>query len=216
MGVEISAHPASANGTSLNIQLQMALDAGFDFFYRVDADDTVTNCRFPRQSEILISQNVDLCGGGLTYREKSSEKSFLVLPRQNPGPADYLSNQYILHPTIALRLDAVKKHNIRYWAQRLEDKRLVLEFNALGLAVFNDQVVYGTYNLNRNARNRKSFALLNLKLNLRFLQQNGNFLGYPRALMMYALHLIFPNHALRILRNRLARLRRVKPLSEAK
>jgi hypothetical protein len=215
MGVEISEHPASANGTGLNLQLQMALDAGFDFFYRVDADDTVDNCRFPRQSDILIKKDVDLCGGGLMYKEKKSDTSFLVLPRQNPNHRDFLSNQYMLHPTIALRLETIKTHNIRYWAQRLEDKRLALDLNAHGLTVFNDQVVYGIYNLNRNARNRKSFALLNLKLNLRFLQQNGNVLGYPRALLMYALHLIFPNHVLRVLRNRLARLRRVKPLGEA-
>jgi len=206
MGIEIVELPQAPNGANLNRQIEMALKGGYDFFYRVDADDLVYEDRFSRQAKILMTTEHDLVGGGLVYHDVTTGEKFNVQPRETPGTGDFLSNIFVLHPTIALRLSTIKKHDIRYWHQRLEDKRLALEYDALGLSVYNDPALYGEYNLNPKARNARSFARLSFRLNLRYLNQNHKFLAYPRALVMYLLHLWLPNQRLRKLRRQLHRV----------
>ena len=185
----------SSNGEALNMQIERA--KGFSFFYRVDADDLVSPGRFKWQSQLLANSECDICGGGLIYHNIETGREFHVLPPEMPGTISYLFNQYFLHPTLAFRLETFTP---RYGKCRLEDKELAFSALKSKLTVFNDQRVYGIYNLNPNARNGNIFAHRDFKLNLDYIQAAHSYWALPLAYGLFAASLLISRQKLRNIR----------------
>jgi hypothetical protein len=207
LGIEARHLPEGANGDSLNMQIEYALDEGFDFFYRVDADDLVYEDRFVRQAEILTSTSYDICGGGLLYRNVADGTRFKVVPPETPAAASFVFSMFFLHPTLAFRLKTFRTHDIKYWPQRLEDKHLALQARFAGMRVYNDPYIYGEYNLEPNARNGREAAKTSLMLDLRFLMLSKDYIFIPVALGIYLLRLLVSTQTPRNMRNKVLRCR---------
>lgn len=201
MGVARENYPASPNGESLNHQIDQA--EGFDFFYRVDADDLVSQGRFKRQSALLEKTGCDICGGGLIYRNIDSGEQYKVIPAMHPGILAYLFNNYFLHPSLAFRLSAFARTKLRYGNRRLEDKHLALSAYKAGLTVVNDQRIYGTYNLNPNARNGSLFTHRNHTLNLSFIHAARSYWALPLAYGLFLASTVLSRDRLRSIRKSL-------------
>jgi len=187
--------PDNSNGENLNRQIEQA--KGFSYFYRVDADDLVSPERFKWQEEHLSKSGCDICGGGLMYRSKETCNEYQVLPPASPGTISYLFNRYFLHPTLAFRLETFK---IRYGQNRMEDKELALFSFMSGLTIVNDQRIYGTYNLNPNARSGKTFARRDFGLNLAYIRAARSYWALPLAYSLLVLSLLIHRDKLRIIR----------------
>ncbi len=201
MNVELANYPESPNGESLNHQLDQA--KGYDFFYRVDADDLVSKGRFGWQSALMDNTGCDICGGGLIYHNIVTASEHQVLPPEHPGTMAYLLNHYFLHPTVAYRMSAFNRVNLRYSNRRLEDKCLALSACKSGLKVVNDQKIYGTYNLNPNARNAPLFARRNRALNMAFIRTTHSYWAFPLAYGIFAVSMLFSQDRLRTIRKTL-------------
>ncbi len=187
--------PESSNGERLNAQLQKS--EGFSFFYRVDADDLVSKDRFKWQSAQFLNSGCDICGGGLVYHNIETGERSDIFPPERPGILSYLFNHHFLHPSLAFRLETFK---LQYSADRLEDKELALLARRANLIVRNDQRIYGTYNLNPNARNGKSFAKRELKLNLAYILETRKYWAMPIAFGLFALSRLVKRDTLRNIR----------------
>lgn len=201
MGVAQANYPESPNGESLNQQIDQA--QGFDFFYRVDADDLVSQGRFEWQSTLMEESGSDICGGGLIYRNNDTGDQYQVIPPMHPGTLAYLFNNYFLHPSLAFRLSAFSRSNLRYGNRRLEDKHLALSAYKAGLTVVNDQQIYGTYNLNPNARNGSLFAHRNRTLNLSFIHAARSYWALPLAYGLFLASMVLSRDRLRGIRKSL-------------
>lgn len=206
--------PNGSNGKSLNAQLDAARDAKADFFYRVDADDTVAITRFERQAQLLEQGTADVVGGALEYILIDGRAEFIVLPPKHPGAWGYLTNCAMLHPTLGFRMAALKKSDIRYWTKRLEDKQLGLQLRRAGLRILNDPVVYGTYTLNPVSRSSILAARLNFGLNLRYAIAARRFDLLPVAAAIFAASCLAPSQSLRRLRQILRGPPVIKPAAE--
>jgi len=208
LGVAQVNYPESPNGESLNHQIDQA--QGFDFFYRVDADDLVSEGRFGWQSTLMEQTSCDICGGGLIYHNIETGSEHHVLPPEHPGTMAYLFNHYFLHPTVTFRMSALNRVNLRYGNHRLEDKCLALSAYKSGLKVVNDRKVYGTYNLNPNARNALLFARRNRTLNLAFIRATHSYWAFPLAHGIFALSIFLRQDHLRTIRKTLFHRRKAK------
>ena len=200
LNIDMEHAPCSKNGIGLNIQIRMAVDANFDYFYRVDADDSVFSNRFEDQSSFLAITNADFVGGALLYKNMATGDSYLVAPRKTPKAIDYIFNNLVLHPTLAMRLSSVKGAHLLYWDNRLEDKEFMLSAIKKKRVVLNDQRVYGTYNYNSTARSSQATAILNLKLNIKFIAATHVWHFVPVALCIFGLSSLFPSNSLRKIR----------------
>ena len=201
LGVAQADYPEGPNGESLNHQIDQA--QGFDFFYRVDADDLVSQGRFEWQSALMEDTGHDICGGGLIYRNNDTGEEYQVTPPIHPGTLAYLFNNYFLHPSLAFRLSAFSRSNLRYGNRRLEDKHLAVSAYKAGLTVVNDQRIYGTYNLNPNARNGSLFAHRNHTLNLSFIHAARSYWAWPLAYGLLLASMVFSRDRLRGIRKSL-------------
>lgn len=199
LGFDLVEAPRASNGENLNRQVDEALRDGFDIFFRVDGDDTVSAERFVQQSEILTSGQCDLCGGGLHYMPPTGP-GYVMRPKSRPGPRDFIENQFVLHPSMGFRLDAFRRTGLRYWSRRLEDKALLLQAWKAGLRIRNIQAVTGTYRVDPAARNLLLQKWLNLRLNLQFLSHSGAVHHVPYAIALFALHLVVGSNQLRRIR----------------
>jgi hypothetical protein len=213
LDIEIRRLPESTNGAYLNMQVDSALEDGFDYFYRVDADDQVYVDRFARQAAILSSAPYDICGGALVYRNIADGTQFEVVPPAAPTAASFVLNMFFLHPTLAFRLKTFHLHRIKYWTGRLEDKHLALQAHKLGLQVYNDPYIYGEYNLEPNARNTMEAARISLMLDFRFLMPSRNYVLIPISLGIYILRLLVGTHTMRKFRNKVMQYHLRLPLS---
>ena len=156
------------NGANLNYQLDYARNNNVDIFFRVDGDDLIYKDRFIRQAQLLEkNNNIDVCGGGILYENQVSTKSYSVIPGAEPGDFDYLMNRYCLHPTFAIRMASLPV-DLKYWSNRIEDKKFILDARLAGLTFVNDQHIYGIYYYHPNARNSVSSAFTSFKLNARW------------------------------------------------
>ncbi|THH38046.1 hypothetical protein E4Z66_00255 [Aliishimia ponticola] len=203
-GFELVEAAHESNGANLNKQIDAAAAEGFDIFFRVDGDDTVTAQRFLKQAELLKHDECDICGAGLLYKPAGGN-GFVVLPEPHPGARDYLENKYLLHPTMAFRIDRFRAAGLRYWTNRLEDKALLLAARKAGLRVMNIPVVAGGYNVGPRSRNRLVQKWLGLRLNLAFLWHTRNLHLVPYALALFTMQVAVGSQALRVLRYRLHR-----------
>ncbi len=204
LDVPLACFPESSNGEALNLQLNQVEE--YDFFYRVDADDLVSLGRFQWQSEWFSKTDCDICGGGLIYRNTSTEAEYPVTPSQHPGVLDYLFNRYFLHPTLAFRFSSFSRVSLRYGKQRLEDKGLALSAYKAGLTVQNDRRIYGTYNLDPNARSGRLLARRDHSYNLAFIRASHSFWALPIAYALFAASLLIGREQLRQIRKALIRL----------
>lgn len=202
LSVELISLQESSNGACLNRQIDQAVHEGFSIFYRADADDFTLPDRFTRQAKCFRKDAGDICGGGLIYRNIRDETEIEVFPKEHPDSLSYLSNSYFLHPVLAFRLEALSSRGIRYWHQRQEDKYLALQAHVAGLRVFNDQALYGRYNLNPDARNSLQACWLTFKLNMRFLQSTRQIRYMPFAIALFLTMLLLPRQILRNLRHK--------------
>lgn len=198
-GFDLVIAPGAINGENLNRQIDDALRDRFDLFYRVDGDDTVALRRFLRQADMMLSGTCDLCGGGLRYEPIGGE-SYLMQPSARPGPRDFLENQFVLHPSMAFRLDAVGRSGLRYWSRRLEDKALLLQARKAGLRIHNLSALVGTYTLDPAARNHFAQKWSNLMLNMDFLFYSRCLHYVPYAVMLFVLHVLLGSDRLRRIR----------------
>lgn len=198
-GFELNRAEGRGNGPNLNRQIEDALADGFDIFFRVDGDDTVSEQRFIEQSELLMNGDCDLCGGGLHYLPQAMP-GYVMQPPVSPGPRDFIENQYVLHPSMAFRLDAFERTRLRYWPRRLEDKALLLNARKVGLRIRNLPDVVGTYRVDPSARNLFSQKWLNLRLNLEFLTYSRAFGYVPYAGLLFSLHVLLGADRLRRIR----------------
>lgn len=198
-GFDLIERPHLTNGENLNYQIEMALQDGFDVFFRVDGDDTVTAQRFVQQAILLKQDLCDICGGGLRYKPGDGH-SFVMLPEPSPGPRDYIENKYILHPSMAFRLDAFARTGLRYWNRRLEDKALLLAARKAGLRVMNLPLVAGGYNVGPRSRNRLFQKWIGLKLNLAFLWHTRALHLIPYAVGLFLMQVLVGSHRLRRIR----------------
>jgi hypothetical protein len=214
LGITPVTVPNGSNGNSLNAQLDAARDAGADFFYRVDADDTVAITRFERQAQLLEQGAADVVGGALDYIPIDGRAEFTVLPPKHPGAWGYLTNCAMLHPTLGFRMNALTGANIRYWTKRLDDKQLGLQLRRAGLRILNDPVVYGTYTLNPVSRSSLLAARLNLGLNLRYAITSRRIDLVPVAVAIFAASCLAPSQSLRRLRQILRGAPAVKPAAK--
>jgi len=201
LNVSLANYPQSPNGESLNHQLDQA--KGYDFFYRVDADDLVSKGRFGWQSALMAKTGCDICGGGLIYHNIETGQKHQVLPPEHPGTMAYLLNHYFLHPTVAFRMSTFISTSLRYKNRRLEDKCLALSAYKAGLTVVNDRRIYGTYNLNPNARNAPLFARRNRALNLDFIRATHSYWAVPLAYGVFAVSMLLSQNRLRTIRKAL-------------
>ena len=196
-----------SNGASLNRQIETALADQFTYFYRVDADDITDSHRFVHQAQKLRDRYGEICGGGLTYRNITTNDAFDVIATEHPRTQDYLANCYFLHPVIAFNLSAISKSGLRYWHQRLEDQHLALQARELGLRVYNDPHIYGVYNLDPEARNSKQSSDLSLRLNISFLKASGERWKLPAAWGIYLMSRLFSSQRMRNIRQKLRSVR---------
>lgn len=195
--------PSGSTGESLNYQISQA--HGFNFFYRVDADDLVSADRFGWQSKILANGDCDICGGALIYRNIKTKSEYLVTAPLRPKTMAFLMNHYFLHPTLAFRLERFEKRKLRYKNQRIEDKSLALSALKAALKVQNDPRVYGIYNLNPDARNGWAVSWLNLKLNIQFILAAHSYWAFPVAIGIFTATTVFRRNTLRNIRKVLFR-----------
>lgn len=202
---QVSRHPqeSSSNGTNLNAQIVCAQQAGAELFFRVDGDDTVSPTRFTRQINLMATSDAAISGGGLIYRDTATGGSHTVLPAPKPGPLAFLTNLYLMHPTLCFRLKTIQAAGLMYWPHRLEDKELALQAATRGLSLVNDPAVYGTYNIHPSARASLEAAKLNLSLNQRYLWAIRRPDLLPLAWGAYAARRVFGAQAMRQLRNSL-------------
>ncbi len=212
-GFELIHAPRLSNGENLNRQIDDAVRDGFDIFFRVDGDDTVTQQRFVQQSELLTSGSCDLCGGGLLYMPPDAP-DYVMQPGERPGPRDFVENQFVLHPSMGFRLDAFRRIGLRYWSRRLEDKALLLRASKAGLRIGNVAMLAGSYNVDPSARNLLMQKWLNLRLNFEFLIHSKAFRYIPYAFMLFALHVVFGSDRLRQIRHAV-RHRKAPPVADA-
>ncbi len=189
-----------SNGDNLNFQLDYAIEHGFDAFYRVDGDDTVTIARLTAQAHMLQNDVADIIGTGLTYNVPNGGE-YDTFPPTCPGARDYLENRYILHPTFALNVACIRDTHLRYWSQRLEDKALILQARKLGLRVMNIPILGGNYHVDENARKRLSLKILGLKLNFSFLVHEKAWHLMPYAVFLFLLQVSLGSSKLRFLRH---------------
>ncbi len=203
LDVALACFPESSNGEALNLQLNQVGE--HDFFYRVDADDLVSLGRFQWQSEWFSETDCDICGGGLIYRNTLTGTEYPVTPSEHPGVLDYLFNRYFLHPTLAFRFSSFSRVSLRYAKQRLEDKGLALSAYKARLTVRNDQRIYGTYNLDPNARNGSLFARRAHSYNLAFIRAAHSFWALPIAYAVFVASLLIGRERLRQIRKALIR-----------
>lgn len=203
---DIVEFPHLSNGENLNAQIETAIRDGYDFFFRVDGDDTVTSQRFMHQLAMLRAGDCDICGAGLRYK-LADETSFVMLPETDPGARQYIENRYILHPTMAFSVDSFARSNLRYWSHRLEDKALILNAQRAGLRIRNVPVVAGGYRVGRDARSRFNQKWLGLRLNLAYLGHVGQWRLIPYALALFLGQIVLGSHNLRRIRFMMHRLR---------
>lgn len=208
LGLEVVVLPGGANGDCLNMQISKARD--YDFFYRVDADDLVSEGRFGWQEKLFQTTGCDICGGGLIYRNVISGRQYEVCPPAKPATLAYLTNQFFLHPTLAFRLSSFHKSNIHYGPERLEDKGLAIAAVKAGFDIVNDPRIYGIYNLNPDARNTRFFSNKNLRYNLAFIRASGRYWAFPLSIVMYLASLTISSEGLRRIRHFIGRFRRLK------
>jgi hypothetical protein len=178
---------------------------GYDFFYRVDADDLVSQGRFGWQAEQFESTRCDISGGSLIYRNVKTGREYWVSSPAAPATMAYLMNQFFLHPTLAFRLKSFNQANIRYSPERLEDKGLAISVVKAKLRIVNDPRIYGVYNLNPDARNGRKFNILNLKYNLAFIRATSSYWAIPVAGAIFGVSLVFNKELLRKFRHMIAR-----------
>lgn len=201
--LEVRHLPNGTNGDCLNDQIFQA--QGHDYFYRVDADDLVSEGRFRWQAEQFETTGCDISGGGLTYKNRKTGQEYQVIPPAAPATMAFLMNQFFLHPTLAFRLESFNRAHIRYGAERLEDKGLAVAVVKAGLNVVNDPRIYGVYNLNPNARNGSKFNTLSLKYNLSFIFAKPSYWAMPLAGGIFVVSYIFSKERLRKFRRVLTR-----------
>jgi len=203
LGLEVKCFPSGPNGAGLNVQIAEAKN--YDFFYRVDADDLVSEDRFRWQVEQFETTGCDISGGSLIYRNVKTGHEYQVVSPALPATMAFLMNQFFMHPTLAFRLSSFNKTNIRYGLDRMEDKGLAISAVKAGLKVVNDQRVYGVYNLNSHARNSRFFSNLNLKYNLAFIHAKTSYWAVFLALGIYLASLTISSERLRRIRRFLTR-----------
>ncbi len=203
LGLKVACFPGGPNGDCLNLQIAEA--KGYDFFYRVDADDLVSEGRFRWQIEQFETTGCDISGGSLIYRNVITGHEYKVVPPDLPATLAFLMNQFFLHPTLAYRISSFSAANMGYAPERLEDKGLAIAAVKSGLLIVNDCRVYGVYNLNPHARDSGFFSHLNLKYNLAFIQAKTSYWAIPLALGMYLASLVISSERLRKIRHFLAR-----------
>jgi hypothetical protein len=203
-GFSLTQWPHMGNGDNLNKQIDFALAHKFDTFFRVDADDTVTAQRFIKQAEILNTQACDICGAALRYKTEGGP-SFILPPKANPGPRDYLENQFLLHPSMAMRLSAIQAAGLRYWPKRLEDKAFLLCAYQKGLRIINIPILAGEYNVSPGARKKFGQKWLGFQLNLKFIRSSKAFHLLPYACALFLLQALLGSQRMRALRHLLQR-----------
>ena len=203
MALEVRYLPNGTNGDCLNNQILQA--QGYDFFYRVDADDLVSAGRFGWQAAQFASTGRDICGGGLIYKNRQTGQEYQVIPPAAPATMAFLMNQFFLHPSLAFRLESFNRAQIRYGAERLEDKGLAVAVVKAGLNVVNDPRIYGVYNLNPDARNGAKFNILSLKYNLSFIFAKRSYWAMPLAGGIFVASYMFSKERLRRFRRVLTR-----------
>lgn len=186
--LEIRQMRHATNGENLNAQIAHALDSGFGLFFRVDGDDMVDPARFFPQAQLLNSGDCDLCGAGLDYAAQGRPR-FRTQPAQRPVARDFVENQFVLHPTMAFRLDAIQSAGLRYRRGRLEDKEFLLNAARAGLKIRNLPYSAGTYFLSPLTRSSARLRLRGFALNLRFLLASGalHLVPYATALLLASL-----------------------------
>ncbi len=203
MPLEVMHLPNGTNGDCLNDQIMQA--QGYDYFYRVDADDLVSEGRFCWQAEQFVTTGCDISGGGLIYKNRITGQEYQVIPPAAPASMAFLMNQFFLHPTLAFRLESFNRAHIRYGRERLEDKGLAVTVVRAGLDVVNDPRIYGVYNLNPDARNGSKFNILSLKYNLSFIFAKRSYWAIPLAGGVFMVSYIFSKERLRRFRHLLTR-----------
>ncbi len=198
-GFDLVEQPHLTNGENLNYQLELAIREGYDVFFRVDSDDTVTAQRFIQQADVIKADAADIVGAGLRYKPEE-RSAYAVLPEPAPGARDYIENKYVLHPSMAFRLAAVDKAGLRYWSRRLEDKALLLSARKAGLRVMNLPIIAGGYNVSPRSRNRMFQKWLGFKLNLAFLWHTRALHLIPYAFALFFMQVAIGSHRLRHIR----------------
>ena len=203
MALEVMHLPSGTNGDDLNRQIIQA--RGYDFFYRVDADDLVSEGRFGWQAKQFETTGCDISGGGLIYKNRKTGQEYQVIPPAAPATMAFLMNQFFLHPSLAFRLESFNRAQIRYGAERMEDKGVAVAVVRAGLNVVNDPRIYGVYNLNPDARNGAKFNILSLKYNLSFIFAKRSYWAIPLVGGIFVASYIFSKEHLRRFRHVLTR-----------
>ncbi len=198
--IQVEQIHASGNGQIINYQLDYAKLHCFDIFFRVDGDDYVFEDRFSRQA-LLFKQDasIDICGGGLKYKNMANNKCYTVVPRERPNTFDYLSNKYCLHPTFAIRLSSLP-NNLKYWNKRIEDMKFILDANKFGLKFYNDQYLYGIYNYRSKSRNSLKARFLIFKLHVNWALAFNKLALFPAVITLLAGMVLSADHLRRIRR----------------
>ncbi|MEP4194680.1 MAG: hypothetical protein ABJL99_03500 [Aliishimia sp.] len=199
LGFTLDQSRHTTNGDNLNHQLDYASRHDFRIFFRVDGDDTVAAERFKLQANVLESGDYDLCGAGLRYQSHGGE-TFEVLPNQRPTTRDYLENKYLLHPTLAFRMEAIRESGLRYWSKRLEDKALLLQALRLKLRVGNVSIIAGTYNVHPSTRDTLAPKWLGFCLNHAFLYRQRALQLIPYAVILFLCQTLLGSNRMRRLR----------------
>lgn len=199
-GFDLVIRPHKSNGLNINTQLEYAQSLGFDTFFRVDGDDTVTADRFIAQAALFEDTPTDLVGTGLIYKTPFGSV-FNTMPPQDPDARAYLENRFMLHPTLAMRLRAIEKAELRYWPNRLEDKAFILAARKSGLRIVNLPILGGEYNVGAKARRGVALKFLGFRLNIAFLRHESAFHLFPYAFILLFAQIFLGSQKLRYIRH---------------
>ena len=98
---------------SLNKGLETAKG---EFIARMDSDDVSLPDRFEKQLKLMKSDNIDICGGDFTIINSSgiSLKSYTTPRTHDLCSLSLLSKVPFAHPSVLIRSDFLKKHNLKY------------------------------------------------------------------------------------------------------
>ena len=122
---------------SLNILLD---EARGKYIARMDADDVMMPERLRIQFEYMENHtSADLVASGMNYLGSMGQSYVPSVTNRYLNPKDMLGGCCIAHPTVFVRNDILKKHNLRYRDEYkyAEDYRLWAEMLMLGLRLIN-------------------------------------------------------------------------------
>jgi glycosyltransferase involved in cell wall biosynthesis len=124
---------------SLNKGLEIAKGK---FIVRMDSDDISLPERFEKQVKLMKSQNIDICGGNyMTINNSGILLKLYSTPRTHElCTLSLMSKVPFAHPSVIMRKDFLKKHNLRYGQsieKKAEDLDLWIRIHEKGGRFFN-------------------------------------------------------------------------------